>query len=188
MTLFEYISVAISILLSLGMVHILSRAREVLEPGKRYWVHIVQVGLLLAVHPLYWWIFWGFRENVSWNLPLFLYFLVGPSLLCVAATSLVPRDPPSVAWRDYYYLVHRSYFVVLAMFTLHVAVQGWLLHGRSWLDPSRLFQGLVVAACLVGAFSRREQAHVAIAVAMLALISAATGTLLFRPLTALGSP
>ena len=49
MTLFEYVSVAVSILLSLGMVHILSRIKDVLDPGRSYWIHTTHVGIVVVL-------------------------------------------------------------------------------------------------------------------------------------------
>ena len=131
MTLFEYLSVAVSILLSLGMVHILSRIKDILEGGRVYWIHAVHVGLILSLHPVYWWMFWGYRD-VSWTLPFFLIALVPPSLICVLATSLVPRDSSAISsWRDHYFRIHRFFFGLYAAFVVSVATQSVLLRGEA---------------------------------------------------------
>jgi len=146
MTLFEYLSVAVSILLSLGMVCLLSRIRE--------------------------------------SFPFFLLALVAPSLICVQATSLVPRDASNVrSWREYYFRIHGSFFAVYASIIAAIAVQAWLLRGVSISDPSRLYQAFVFSGAVAAAFTKRESVHALVALAMLLAIAVAAGTLLTRPVT-----
>ncbi len=188
MTLFEYLSVAVSILLSLGMVHILSRIKGILEAGRSYWIHTVQVGLILLLHPVYWWIFWGFRD-ASWTFPSFLMALIHPSLICVQATSLVPRDSLAVAsWQDYYYRIHRSFFSVYAASMIAAATLGVLLRDAPLLHLDRLYQGIFLAVALIATFSSREDVHAVVALAMIAVIVLVSGTTLLRPVTAVDLP
>ena len=188
MTLFEYVSVAVSILLSLGMVHILSRIKDVVDRGRIYWVHTAHVGIILVLHPFYWWIFWGFRD-VSWNFPLFLLALVAPSLVCVMATSIVPRETSAVSsWRIHYFEIHRSLLPLYAVLVLVMATQGWLNRGVSFLDPSRIMLGLIVIGAIVGTFSEREPVHVAVVIGMIAILVVAAGTQFLAPVMTYVSP
>ena len=188
MTLFEYVSVAVSILLALGMVHILSRIKDVVDRGRIYWVHTAHVGIILVLHPIYWWIFWGFRD-VSWNFPLFLLALVGPSLICVMATSVVPRETSAVSsWRIHHFEIHRSLFPLYAVLLLVMSTQGWLHRGVSFLDPSRIPLGLFFIGAIVGTFSGREQVHAAVVIVMIAISVVGAGTFLLAPVTTYVSP
>ena len=183
MTLFEYLSVAVSILLSLGMVHILSRIKGVLEGGRSYWIHTVHVGLILLLHPVYWWMFWGYRD-VSWTLPFFLMALVPPSLICVLATSLVPSDSSAIAsWRDHYFRIHRSFFGLYVAFTVAVATQTVLLRGDPILDASRSFQSIVFAMFIVATLSSRVRVHAVVALALIAVTVVTSATTLLSPVT-----
>ena len=183
MTLFEYLSVAVSILLSLGMVHILSRIKGILEGGRGYWIHLVHVGLILLLHPVYWWMFWGYRD-VSWTLPFFLMALVPPSLICVLATSLVPNDLSAVAsWRDHYFRIHRSFFALYAAFVSVVAMQTVLLRGDPLLNYSRSFQSIVLAMFIVAMLSNRERVHAVVAFGLIAVTVVTSGTTLLSPIT-----
>ena len=62
MSLFEYVTVAVSIVLGLGVAHLLGNARPVLDRGHRYWLHALWVATLLLLHALEWWALWSFRE------------------------------------------------------------------------------------------------------------------------------
>ncbi len=170
------------------MVHILSRIKGILEAGRSYWIHTVQVGLILLLHPVYWWIFWGFRD-VSWTLPFFLMALVPPSLICVLATSLVPSDSSAIAsWRDHYFRIHRSFFALYVAFVVVVAAQMVLLRGDPLLDPSRFNQSILLAMLTVATLSSRERVHAVVALAMIALTVLSSATNLLSPVTPAGLP
>ena len=89
MTLFEYLSVAVSIVLSLSAAQILVNLRAVFDPASRYWVHTLWVVIVLFVHLLFWWGFWAYRVVESWNLATFALVLLNPGILFVASTTLV---------------------------------------------------------------------------------------------------
>jgi hypothetical protein len=71
-TLFEYLSVATSIVLSISAAQLITILRAVLRPGRRYWVHTLWTVLALFGHLVIWWEFWGYRDVASWNLPQFV--------------------------------------------------------------------------------------------------------------------
>ncbi len=95
MTLFEYLTVAVSIVLSLAVVRIFGGFRSAINQKTRYWVHLVWLFLILYACALFWWVLWGARD-ATWNFPLFLYVLIGPGLLYMQASALVPADPDNV--------------------------------------------------------------------------------------------
>jgi hypothetical protein len=55
MTLFEYVTVAVSIVLSFGVVRLLDGLRAAALPECRYWVHLAWIPTKLLNHALYWW-------------------------------------------------------------------------------------------------------------------------------------
>ena len=89
MTLFEYLSVAISIVLALSAAQLLGSLRAVFDAERRYWVHALWVVHVLVIHVIGWWGLWAFRDFESWNLALFGLFLVIPGLLFVCSNALV---------------------------------------------------------------------------------------------------
>ena len=188
MTLFEYLSVAVSILLSMGMVHILSRIKGVLEGGRSYWIHTIHVWLILLLHPVYWWMFWGYRD-VAWTLPFFLLALVPPSMICILATSLVPSDASAIAsWRDHYFRIHRSFFALYAAFVVVVVAQTVLLRGDPILNPGRYFQSTLVALFIAATLSSRVRVHAVVALVVIAITIVSSGTTLLSPVSPTGLP
>ena len=91
MTLFEYISVAFSVVLSLSAAQILSNIRSVLDRDRRDWVHGLWMAHILILHVIVWWSGWALRD-VSWNLASFSLALSAPALLYLTANALVPSD------------------------------------------------------------------------------------------------
>jgi len=89
---FEYASVAVSVVLALGIADILrffgDTVRD-LDARKLYWVHTLWLLVLMKTHMDFWWIMWTFRDSVSIG-PSLIYIMVGPALLFVATRTLLP--------------------------------------------------------------------------------------------------
>lgn len=100
MTLFEYISVAVSIVLSFGVVRLLDGLRAAALPGRRYWPHFAWILTKLLNHALYWWGLWFAGDAASWNFAAFLWVLLFPGMLYLQSTALVTTSPGDVpSWR-----------------------------------------------------------------------------------------
>ena len=115
MTLFEYLSVALSIVLAFGATHILGNLRYVLDKDRRYWVHAIWVHLILIGVTAAFWVFWSYRD-LEWTYPRFLIALASPAIGYYNACTLIPEMPGSVAsWREYFYATGRKRFFGLSL-------------------------------------------------------------------------
>jgi hypothetical protein len=92
MSLFEYLAVAISIVLGFSLTHLLGSVPSVFGTSRRYSVHAVFFVFLVLLHPQLWWALWDLHDDSSWTLLTFFYTLMGPALLYLTATSLIPAD------------------------------------------------------------------------------------------------
>lgn len=179
MTLFEYISVAVSIVIAIGATHLLGNAREVLDPKRRYWVHSVWVGLLLLLYAQLWWTFWGVRDSTAWNFGSFVVTLLGPGLLFVSSTALVPRSSEvSVDWEDHYYSVRKWFFLVLLLYAGWSGAASLLLSDVSRNDGFWLVRLTFVSLSVVGIVTSSRSVHGVIAIA--GLVAFSVGQVLFR--------
>ncbi|MCP4004295.1 MAG: hypothetical protein GY725_08875 [bacterium] len=97
MSQFEYVAIAVSLILSLGVARILNGISHALNGEHHYWVHTSWVLVSLANFAIYWWSFWDARNVASWHLGSFLAVLVYPALLYIGAALLVPGDSESQA-------------------------------------------------------------------------------------------
>lgn len=171
MTLFEYLSVAVSLVLALGLTHLLANLRAVVEPTRRYSVHALWVAWLLGQHAMIWWAFWDFHAKPSWTFFSFLYALLGPGLLYICSTVLVPRlTTDAIQWEDHFYRVRRGFFGAALLFGLWAVFLTWLLGGLPWVHPYRVMQAAAIAALVVGFASERRRIHPALVVVSLGVL------------------
>ncbi|MCX7356632.1 MAG: hypothetical protein NT015_00545, partial [Alphaproteobacteria bacterium] len=76
MTMFEYVMVLASIIVGLGMTHLLQGVLDIVQERTRaYWVHLVWVAWAF-IQAIFWW-WWEFRysEVEAWTFPLFLFVI-----------------------------------------------------------------------------------------------------------------
>ncbi len=88
MTHFEFISVAVSIVLALSAARLLAALPHVLAPGRRYWIHALWSLALLFAHMDFWWTIWIYREIDPWTFTGFAVVMAN-SLLCEAPRLLL---------------------------------------------------------------------------------------------------
>lgn len=168
MDAFGYVSVIISVVIGLGLSHLLSGVVELFKVRRRvrfYWVHSLWVGLTFVGHIFLWWTMWGLRYIRAWNFFSFLLLLLAPVLLYVAASFLVPKVEveASLDLRDYFYQNRAAFFSVNAAFTALMGTENWLLTGRP--APPRVTAVFAVWFVLlsVSAFVKSTRYHAAIA-------------------------
>ncbi len=167
MSLFEFLTVTVSIVLALGLVRLIHGLRIASGSVARYWVHLGYVVIFIVVHLMYWWGLWGFQAGVNWNLGRFLYLFMGPMLLYSLASTLIPDDPGAVTcWRDYFYRIHRGLFLVMSGFALHQAFASTVLLGILPMPEMRPAFVFGVAMPFVGAFSKSLRVHSYVLMAM----------------------
>ncbi|MFT4614397.1 MAG: hypothetical protein ACI9NT_001542 [Bacteroidia bacterium] len=137
MTLFEYITVAISMVLALTIVHGLDGLAHVYDEKRRYSVHAVWFALKLFHPLLLWWSMWGLRDIATWNFLAFVLGVAGPTFLYLQISTLIPRRPDRVTdWKEHYFSVRKRFFLAnialvlsgpLQLFSLGTLTYGGLL-------------------------------------------------------------
>ncbi len=182
MTLFEYVSVAFSIVLSLAAVRLLSGISVSFAPERRYWPHATWVVFVLLASAMAWWNFWSFKDVQHWNFIRFLLYLLVPASIYLQAAALVPENPGIVqSWREHFFAARKRFFVALVSFFLLIAVNSWLLLDLPILHPIRVIQALALGLALSGAVSTHKGWHQALPVIFLALMSIAALALFLQP-------
>ena len=185
MTLFEYLTAAVSIVLALAVVRLVEGLRPALDSERRYWVHWGWVVSKLVSCLIFWWNLWAFREGVTWNFPYFAFVFIGPIILYMQASALVPQNPASIpSWRDHFLRTHRSFYVANALLLAHMMISPLLLVGELIPAPGLIVLPLACAVSVVGAISSSERVQEIIAPAMFATIALGALVLLFDPISA----
>lgn len=85
MVLFEFILVMVSLVLAIGVTHLLQGVVEVVryrETLELYWVPFAWAATLFVLAAGHWWSLWDMR-GVEWTFPGFFFLLLPPhALLC----------------------------------------------------------------------------------------------------------
>ncbi len=174
MTQFEFISVAVSIVLALSLARLLTAVPHLLAPRRRYWVHGLWAAVLLPMHLGFWWNMWAYREVDVWTFRGFAAVMLSPVLMFLTVTVLVSDRPDTVeSWRERFYSRHRVFFALFLVTLLSNPLRQFAVLGSPLPSPevgAPLFFGppvLLISA--IGAFTGRERTH-----QLLALIASAT--------------
>jgi hypothetical protein len=140
---FEYLSVLISIIFALGMTRVLWGVGEMLQALSRrriYWVHVIWIINLFLYLVVEWWIFYRWRNQQPWTFLLFIFVLIGPTLLYLESILLFPREAAlddSVDYKTHYYANHRAFFIIFGLYG-PVDVVDTLLKGGAVFSRTRI--------------------------------------------------
>ena len=165
---FDYVSVIFSVVIGLGLSHLLGGYVELIKSRravKFYWVHSLWIALAFLGHIFLWWTMWGLRHHRDWNFFAFLLVLAAPVMLYAAAALLIPRleAGDSVNLREYYYENSPLIFGVFVAFTLILLAENSLLPGGRILQPINYMLGLTCVLLVASAATKNERYHVALA-------------------------
>ena len=181
MTLFEYLSVAVSIVLSLALVRLITGVGTVATSHAVYWVHTLWIVVVLGLCLAHWWTSWSFRE-AQWTFVLFVVMLTGPAVLYFVATVLVPDDPGSIEnWSDYFYAKRLPLFAGLTFYAILITFDGYLILDAPLSAPARGGQIAAVALALTGVASRKPGVHAVVVCAFTLLFVTAALSLIAQP-------
>ncbi len=135
---------------------------------KHYWVYTLLVVFQLLAHMLLWWSILGLRSAGNINFLSYLYLLIGPTLLYLGTSLLIPDiKDESIDLRAEYYKFRKAFFSILILFWLW-GIFVWPVFGHSfaptvpliivWLlisvilritDNPKIHATLVTANCVI---------------------------------------
>ena len=166
----------VAVINGLGIVRLLTalsdcmRAREELSI-QYYWVHTLYLIFQLLMHLLIWWSIIGLHQIGTLHFLSYLYILVGPTLLFLGTTLLIPdAKADSVDLRAEYYSVRKIYFSLLAAFYLW-AIFVWPVFGHGF-SPSVPLIAVFLLIALIAIVTDRPKVHAAMIIANLAVYTA----------------
>lgn len=188
MTLFEYLAIAFSLVLSFAAMRLVGGLPYALERTRRYPVHLGVLGLLLFSIPIVFWAFWSYRD-VTWTFPKFLLGLASPATMYFLTATLIPENPGEVpSWREYYYAVRVRYFVAVILLAIIVAVATTILIDLPLNHPARLGHATLLGIGVVGASTANPRVHGGIVVASLLMAGFLAATIFVQPSSLIQSP
>ena len=173
MTPFEYQSVLISIVLGLGMTHLLSSVHRLVQAREQvqlHWLPLAWTALIFVAQVEWWWANFSLLSESDYNFFYFLFILLSPVALYLAAAFVLPDIEHGISYdlRAYYFRVRTWMFGALAF---QLLCDG--LRRAAQSDSATSFGVLsnVAAATMfiVLAITRKVWYHVAVTVIVTAL-------------------
>jgi hypothetical protein len=167
-SLFEYLSVLVSIVIALGISEIASSWGRMLRHRAHvrfYWLHAFWSAFTALLMVQFWWGFWEFRTVEVWTFVGLLGVVVESLVLVIAAIVLVPhgdaREPLDL--RAHYFEQHRLFFALGALLIAQLMVIDSVVGGQPYLHPENAFRlpGVLLACTL--AVSGNERLHAGLA-------------------------
>lgn len=140
---FEYVMVLISIIIGLGIAHILLGIGEIVDRltgrGDRLRLSVAHAAWLFHTFfwlVLFWW--WQFRLEViwgeEWTIGVYLFLVMYAVVLFLLAVILVPRDWDGVTDLDDFFLRRRAWFYSLWIAgDLLDVLDSWLKGGMDYI-------------------------------------------------------
>ena len=111
MTVFEYLAVLFSIIIGLGITHLLGGIGRLIRRPERYkvyWVHLVWTFSTFLYLLLFWWMEFKMSSIEEWTLPIFLFLVLYAVLLYLLCVVLFPSEfPDDGDFRAYFYERHQ---------------------------------------------------------------------------------
>ena len=166
MTPFEHVAVLISIVLGLGLTHLLTSVQRLVQQRRHvrlYWLPLAWSALLFVGIIEWWWAFFALRQHGVWNFFYFLFVLLSPVTQYLSASLVLPEVEEGSTYdlRAYYYDNNRWLFAMIAAGPAIDAIRRALQAG-SWTDFGAVSNA--ISCVLLGslAVSRRPWHHAAV--------------------------
>jgi hypothetical protein len=184
MSLFEFVSVIPAVVLALCLGQLLLGVSALVKARRRvsgFLPHTIWMGILFLLILQHWWAQWDFRE-VDWTYPAFLYVVLGPTLLLLAVSLLIPETSNDglIDLRNHFQHVRRLFMAVMFAFVLVTWFDGALIQGQSAFGPIGWLHLGWLGVLLVGLSTEDSSAQLVLALAGVGLLAFAT-TIRFFP-------
>ena len=119
MSVFEYLGVLLSVIMGLGVTHILAGVSKTVHHRKTlklYWVHSLwSVNILIYIVIIWWGMFW-WSAQTEWSFFQFLLLILYAIVLFLAASLLYPWNiPEDMDFEQHFYDTRRWFFLVTAL-------------------------------------------------------------------------
>lgn len=184
----EYLSVLVSIIVGLGLSHLLASVGKLLSRRRRVRVYLPAVAsaaLVFLAHVQFWWGSFDFGERIESNFFAFLVFLLTPILLYLIAVLVLPEldqdESGEVSLREHYYEARPWFYGLAALIPVATAVRNAGFQGDPFWNADRPFEAVFLLIALAGALTGSERVHRVIPFAMLALFTVMVVLTSLRP-------
>jgi hypothetical protein len=172
----EYLSVLVSIIVGLGLSHLLSSVGKLLSRRRRvqaYMPSVLATVIVFLAHVQFWWGSFEFGQRIESNFFAFLVFLLSPILLYLIAVLVLPEldqdDSGVVSLRDHYYEARPWFFGLTVLIPIATVVRNAGFQGDPLWNQDRPFELGFFLLALSGLLTASERWHRILPVVMLTL-------------------
>ena len=162
MDMFNYVMVLASVIIGLGITHLLQGVGRIVQHPHRekvYWVHLMWVAAIFLRAIFWWWFEFDLSKTPQWTFTLYLFVLAYAVLIYLWCALLFPRDLDGYdGYRDYFYS-RRAWFFGLLVAGQVIDVADTLVKGLAHfrlLGPSYLVAIVGISVLLLIAMRTRS--------------------------------
>jgi len=173
---FSYLSVFISLILGLGVTHLLTGVAALIRSRRQvrlWWPTPLWMATTFLIQVQTWWAMFTLRTIEHWSFAAFLIVLLQPVAIFMMAALIVPRPlaGQTADLQDEYFREYRWFFSALLLALIASLAKNLILTG-SLPEPRNLTAHIVFIGISIAAFvSRSARVHLLLALAGLALLS-----------------
>jgi hypothetical protein len=163
-SVFEYISILISIILGLGITQLLSSFSDLLYDFKRvkfYWPHSIWIFFILFLQIQDWFITYQLKDKAIWQLSELMFLLLYPITLFTAAKMLMPTHEKEERFdmKSYFMSQAQMIFIILLISIALSILFNVLLLKQSLNAQSPLMIFFIVILYMVLTKSKSDRLH-----------------------------
>ena len=170
MGVFEYVSVLTSIIVGLGIAHLLRGVAGLIQhPGrhKSDWIHLLWVGFMFFQAIFWWWWEFAFESLEGWTFQLYLFVLLYATLIYLLCALLFPSDLEGYAGYEGYFMSRRRWFFgIMTMYFLADFLDTWLKGAEYFASLGLEYpitSSLYIVGSVIGMLTMNRRYHAAFA-------------------------
>jgi len=171
MDFFNYVMVLSSVIIGLGITHLLQGVAGIVQHPRRdkvYWVHLAWVAVTFLRAVFWWWFEFRLSKIAEWTFTLYVFVLAYAFLIYLWCALLFPRDLSGYDGFKEYFYSRRRWFFGIGLAGQVIDVADTLFKGVGYfrsLGPSYVIAVSTFAALfLIAMRTRSERYHAALAV------------------------
>jgi hypothetical protein len=185
MDAFTYLSVLLSIIIGLGISHLLTASGRLITHRDRvrfHWPALLWAGVLLLVFIQSWWAMFVLRHYTTWTFPAFAIVLLQTIALYMVAAIVLPEkvDEAGVDLRIHYEKHRRWLFGFLLAAVVVSVAKDVILYGRFASPENLAFHAFFAISCVSAMLVRGERFNEILAVVAALLMGAYVAILFAR--------
>jgi hypothetical protein len=172
---FSYLSVFISLILGLGVTHLLTGVASLIRSRRElrlWWPTPLWMATTFLIQVQTWWALFTLRTIEHWSFAAFLIVLLQPVAIFMMAALIVPRtlDGETADLKDEYFREFRWFFSALLLALIASLAKNLILTGALPEARNLIAHIVFIVISIAALVSRSARVHLMLALAGLAML------------------